>query len=107
VNGVSQLFTNADCTDPYSVSSGDGSEDLFKLYNQYDDASNPAFIEYQNLPTGFNSNTSDGMPPLDYGIAPLDNGPLASAKIDGNGTITTVSNSGDRGFSPMSQTITP
>ena len=107
VNGVSQLFTNADCTDPYSVSSGDGSEDLFKLYNQYDDASNPAFIEYQNLTTGFNSNTSDGMPPLDYGTTPLNNGPLASAKINGNGTITTVSNSGDRGFSPMSQENTP
>jgi len=60
------------------------------------------------LQAGFENNNSNGMPPLDYGTTPLNNGPLASAKIDENGYITSSgTTSGDRGNSPMSQENTP
>jgi len=109
VNGVNQLFTDVDCTSPYAVSGGDGSANLFKLYNQFDNAANPARIEYQNLAPGYNINGPNGMPPLDYGTPPGNSRPLASAKINENGYIVDLNQGGvgNRGFSPMSQDNTP
>ena len=101
-NGINQLFTDVDCTDKYQISGTDGSSDLFKLYNQFDNAANPAFIDYQPvIAAGYHNNNSNGMPPLT-------DKPLASAKIDGDGYITSSgTTSGDRGNSPMSQSTTP
>ena len=101
-NGINQLFTDVDCTNKYQISGTDGSSDLFKLYNQFDNAANPAFIDYQpTIAPGYQTNNSNGMPPLT-------NKPLASAKIDGDGYITSSgTTSGDRGNSPMSQSTTP
>ena len=101
-NGINQLFTDVDCTNAYGISDDDGSSGLFKLYNQFDNAANPAFIDYQpTIASGYQNNNSDGMPPLT-------DKPLASAKIDGDGYITSSgTTSGDRGNSPMSQSTTP
>ena len=115
VNGVNQFFTDADCTVPYSISSLDGSSNLFKVYNQRDVAGagpggNPARIVYQNLTAGYNNNNAtNGMPPLDYGAGSQNNRALASGKIDGTGYITNLNQNGvgNRGFSPMTQENTP
>ena len=98
VNTVSQLFTDAACTLPYGVSSGDGSSNLFKLFNQNFNAANPGMVTYQT--------TSDVNLTNSPFMGFVTDRPLASAKIDGNGYITTSGTTlGDRGVSPISQEV--